>query len=89
MTDVNEVTDVNNAETSEQAWRQEHCSEMLRWAIERLRGIKCDNVPEYELQINVLGYLGNCYIAEGGTQTELRAMDTEKWLFTKSGSMPF
>ena len=63
--------------------REAYCLEMLRWAILNLREVKCDTVPDYELRLNVLGYLGSCFLAEGGTQEELHSMDTEKWFFTE------
>ena len=65
--------------------REAYCLEMLRWAILSLREAKCKTVPEYELRLNALGYLGNCFIAEGGTREELHSMDTEKWFFTEPG----
>lgn len=65
--------------------REAYCLEMLRWAILSLREAKCETVPEYELRLNALGYLGNCFIAEGGTREELHSMNTEKWFFTEPG----
>ena len=69
----------------ERSPRETYCLEMLRWAIFSLREVKCDTVPEYELRLNALGYLGNCFLAEGGTQEELHNLDTEKWFFTEPG----
>ncbi len=62
--------------------RQEYCLAMLRWSIQALRQVECHSVEEYQYQLNTLGYLGNCYLAEGGTQEELASMDTEKWFYT-------
>lgn len=56
--------------------RQEYCLAMLRWGMQALRTVKCESVEEYQYRINVVGYLGNCYIAEGGTLAELQALDT-------------
>ncbi len=49
---------------------------MLRWGMQALRAVKCESVEEYQYRINVVGYLGNCYTAEGGTLAELQALDT-------------
>ena len=49
---------------------------MLRWDIQALRAVKCESFEEYEYRLNVVGYLGSCYTAEGGTLAELQEMDT-------------
>ena len=71
--------------SQERSSREAYCLTMLRWAILSLREVKCDTVPDYELRLNALGYLGNCFIAEGGTQEELQSLNTEKWFFTEPG----
>ena len=48
-----------------------------------MRETSCETVEEYTLRINAVGYLGNCYIAEGGTTEQLQALDTDKWFTTK------
>ncbi len=63
--------------------RQEYCLAMLRWGIQALRTVECESVEEYQYRINVVGYLGNCYTAEGGTLAELPALDTAQWFTTE------
>lgn len=56
--------------------KQEYCLAMLCWGMQALRTVKCESVEEYQYRINVVGYLGNCYTAEGGTLAELQELDT-------------
>lgn len=73
-------------DTPERSEREAYCLEMLRWAILSLRQVECSSVGEYEYRINALGYLGNCYLAEGGTAEELASMNTDQWFFAKPGA---
>jgi len=72
-----------DATQEQRSARQEYCLAMLRWGIQALRTVKCESVEEYEYRINVVGYLGNCFIAEGGTLAELQALDTAQWFTTE------
>lgn len=45
--------------------------------------MKCESFEEYGYRLNVVGYLGNCYIAEGGTLADLQALDTEQRFTTE------
>lgn len=82
--DVPEEQDATQHGIQEQrSARQEYCLAMLRWGIQALRAVKCENVEEYQYRINVVGYLANCYVAEGGTLAELQELDTTQWFTTE------
>ena len=70
-------------EPPEHSPQEAYCLEMLSWAILRLREVACQTVPDYELRLNVLGYLGSRFLEEGGTREELHRLDTDKWFFTE------
>ena len=76
----NQKQDENQEPRSE---RQEYCLAMLRWGIQALRAVKCENVEEYQYRLNVVGYLANRYTAEGGTLAELQELDTAQWFTTE------
>ena len=80
---IQEQDETQNEIQEAQSERQKYCLAMLRWGIQALRAVKCENVEEYQYRLNVVAYLGNCYTAEGGTLAELQELDTAQWFTTE------